>query len=222
MEDKIKKIIFSKRKTISISVNDKGFVVVKAPIKTHLKEIFEIVHKHKNWITKKINLINAVGKFEEKKFVDGEEFWFLGKKYKLHISDNVKEKLVFNDGFFLDKKYIKSAKNIFINWYKKQAYTIIEDRLKFYSKKSNLTYKKLKITSASKRWGSCSKDNNLNFSYKLIMAPIEVIDYVVVHELSHTIHHNHSKAFWKKVEELYPQFRDAKDYLSKFGHLFNL
>jgi predicted metal-dependent hydrolase len=104
--------------------------------------------------------------------------------------------------FILSKKYKNNASDLFSDFYKKEARKHIEKRIIFISEKYNLKYNKLKITSAKTRWGSCTSQKNINFSYRLIMAPLKTIDYVIVHELSHLKEMNHSKKFWDIVEEM--------------------
>ena len=102
------------------------------------------------------------------------------------------------------------------------AKEIINERVKFYANKYGFNYNKIKITSANKRWGSCTGKGNLNFSYKLIMAPIEIIDYVVVHELIHLIDKTHKKSFYNKVEKILPDYKERKNWLNKNGYLLRI
>ncbi|MCS7122892.1 MAG: M48 family metallopeptidase, partial [Candidatus Micrarchaeota archaeon] len=86
----------------------------------------------------------------------------------------------------------------------------------------NFRYNRVRITNARRRWGSCSSSNNLNFSWRLIMAPLEVIDYVVVHELVHTRIKNHSKAFWRMVEAVMPDYDRQRRWLRENGHMLKI
>jgi predicted metal-dependent hydrolase len=104
--------------------------------------------------------------------------------------------------FHLDKKYKSKAPELFANFYKLEAKKYINNRINIIAEKNNLMFNNLKITSAKTRWGSCTSAKNINFSYRLIMAPIKTIDYVIVHELAHLTHMNHSKDFWNLVEKM--------------------
>jgi len=110
--------------------------------------------------------------------------------------------LILKDFFYLSENYREKAREVFISWYKKEAKKILTERVEFYSKSTGLKPNSVKITSAQKRLGSCSSKGNLNFSWRLVMLPIRVIDYVVVHELAHLEEHNHSKNFWTKVKTI--------------------
>ena len=104
--------------------------------------------------------------------------------------------------FHLDKKLKSKASELFADFYKIEARKYIERRINFIAEENNLEFNKLRITSAKTRWGSCSSQKNINFSYRLAMAPIKTIDYVIVHELAHLKEMNHSKKFWTLVEKM--------------------
>jgi len=154
--------------------------------------------------------------------VNGEGFMFLGETYKLHITDIQFEPLRFDRGFYLSRSVLPQARQVFIDWYKKQAAEFIEERAKWYAKKAGLTYNRVNITDARKRWGSCSRTGNLNFSWRLIMAPLRVIDYVVVHELVHLTVRNHTGEFWNRVSVLLPDHEIQRAWLHKNSDILTL
>jgi len=102
---------------------------------------------------------------------------------------------------------------------RQKAQELIPERVAHYSNLTGINYLRVKINSAKKRWGSCSKAGNLNFSWRLVLVPLEVLDYVVVHELSHIIHRNHSKRFWALLAKLYPSCKACRKWLKNEGHL---
>jgi predicted metal-dependent hydrolase len=111
----------------------------------------------------------------------------------------------------------KSIKPIQIS--KIEALEKITKRVKYYSSLSGFKYQNIKITSAQKRWGSCSAKNNLNFPKKLALAPEQVIDYVAVHELCHIKEKNHSQNFWNEVAQLMPEYKIHQKWLKDHGYL---
>ena len=224
MEIEISKIIKTKRKTITLQITKDGKLIVKAPFGVSKKTIQKIVTKHKDWIEKKKKeILSRAPKFVKKEFVNGEGFLYLGKYYKLRIVDKQDTPLLFdNNHFYLLRDYLPVAKEVFIDWYKKKAYEKISERVEWYAKKRGFVYNKIKITKANQRWGSCSSRGNLNFSWRLIMAPLPVVDYVVVHELVHLEEKNHSKSFWIKVKMLMPDYEKHKDWLKRNGYLLTL
>lgn len=146
----------------------------------------------------------------------------MGRNYKLTIVEEQEVPLKFQNGFYLSKEALTNAKDIFIQWYKEEAYHKIAEQVEFYAKRAGLKYNKVKITNAQKRWGSCSSANNLNFSWSLIMAPLKVLDYVVVHELCHLIERNHSQRFWTKVKTMMPDYEKYRDWLNEYGYLLRI
>lgn len=220
----IEKIIKSKRKTIALEITDNAKLIVKAPFGVNNETINKVILKHKKWIEKKKKDLEARDpKFVlPKEFVSGEGFLYLGKYYKLKILPNQEIPLKFENGFYLSKNSLSYAKEVFLDWYKRMAYEKISGRVKFYAQKRTIAYNKVNITNASKRWGSASGKGNLSFPWRLIMAPLQVIDYVVVHELVHLLEKNHTKSFWDKVKVLMPDYEKHKNWLKRNGYLLNL
>lgn len=95
----------------------------------------------------------------------------------------------------------------------KQARILITQRVEYYAPIVGVSYNRIAIKDTKTRWGSCSRDGNLNFSFRLVLKPIELLDYVVVHELCHRIHMNHSKEFWQEVERVLPDYKDRRKKL---------
>ncbi len=110
----------------------------------------------------------------------------------------------------------------FENFYKYKASIVISQRIKAISDIHGFQYKKICLTSAKKRWGSCSYNNCIRINWRLIMAPADIIDYVIIHELAHTIHKNHSRNFWNYVGLVMPDYKISIKWLKDNGHLLKL
>jgi len=215
----IDQIIRSKRKTIALIVKPDGSVVVRAPMRVPVAYIREFVEKNAQWITKKKAEVQSIVRPASKRFVDGEEFMFLGKAYPLQLVNGQKSPLRLEEGTFkLARSTVKNAARVFERWYRTEALHILKERVEWYAGQYGFEYKKIGITSARTRWGSCSASGSLNFSWRLILTPPEVVDYVVVHELAHTQIHNHSRTFWKKVRSIMPEYDQHRKWLRKNGH----
>ena len=132
------------------------------------------------------------------------------------IANRPKIAVVLNNlknGFILNTKSSTRVRILIIGWYKMEAKRKITERVGWCARRFGLSFKSIKITSAEKRWGSCGTSGNLNFSWRLIMAPTSVIDYVIIHELAHLEHKNHSKVFWNSVKVMYSNYEKAKNWL---------
>lgn len=220
MEIKIDKIIRSKRKTFALEITQEAKLVVRAPKYASMETIQKIVYKKRFWIREKQDfMLKKCQKIKQKEFVNGEGFLYLGDIYRLYVINELDVPLKFDGSFQLSRQYIGYAKELLTNWYKAQAYKKILERVIWYSSISRLKYNRVKVTDAQKRWGSCSVKGNLNFSWRLIMAPLKVIDYVVVHELAHLEERNHSARFWNKVGIILPGYEEHKKWLKDNGHL---
>jgi len=218
----IPKIIRSKRKTVVLEIKEDASLVIRAPKNISRELICDFVHKKETWILEKQKLMRRRKARVSKRFVEGEGFWYLGKIYKLQIANDQSSRLVFKDRFLLSGHHVNRARELFIDWYKEQARRKIKERVELYTRATGVKYGKIRISGARKRWGSCGVGGNLNFSWRLIMAPLEVVDYVVVHEITHITKRGHSKDFWAKVGAIMPDYRKAKSWLKENGYLLTL
>jgi len=217
MPIEISHTIRSKRKTLALVVKPDGSLIVRAPLRASERTIRQFVKDNSQWIQKKQAEFQAVVHPLPKRYVPGELFMYLGQEYPLEIVKRPNPALLLEQNFKLSESAQDHAARVFERWYREQARHILEDRVNYYARQYAFQYKKIGITAARTRWGSCSATGSLNFSWRLMMAPIEAVDYVVVHELVHTIVHDHSRRFWKKVEEIMPDFRERRKWLRKNG-----
>lgn len=217
----IEKIIKSDRKSISIQVLDNGNLLIRAPRRISKKEIERIINKHQNWIEKKQKIIKSRTNIT-KKFVEGETFLLFGKKLFLQFSKNFAIPAIFDNKILINQVVEKNWRQIFELWYKKTALDFFKKRVFIYSKLLGVNYKNIKISNAQKRWGSCSSNGNINLNWRLIMSPIEIIDYVVIHELAHLIEPNHSKNFWYHVQRIQPEYKQHREWLKENGYMLNI
>lgn len=212
----VSKLIRSKRKSLALEITDAGVLVVRAPFFMKDELIQKFVHQKREWIEKVYH--RARQRFAEakpKQFIEGEKFLYLGNEYRLHIAEDMFGKLLFEDQFILSARYLPKARRLFECWYREEAFSVFTDRCRFYAKPMGVDYKRLKLTNAKHRWGSCHPKGTLCFNWRLVMAPLKILDYVVVHELAHLIELNHSSRFWAVVEKALPNQRDAKKWLKE-------
>ncbi len=213
----VNRIIRSKRRTVALIVEHDGSITVRAPVRLPESAIREFVEKHVDWVEKKKAEMHTIVPTQSKKYQPGETFLYLGKEYALEAVAGQHKKLVLDDRFKIAESALKDAELVFQYWYRQQAKQWIVERVKHLAELHQLHYEKIKITSARTRWGSCSPKNTLNFSWRLILTPPDVIDYVIIHELAHTVHHNHSKRFWNLVEKFLPDYKERRKQLRHYG-----
>lgn len=207
-------LIRSKRKTLSLQINNNAELIVRAPNRLSVKKIEQFMNEKSDWISKKSRSIRA-RKTQAPSYKEGEKFLYLGVEYPLNIDTTQSEGLNFDGQRF---SLNQGGKEVFLAWYKSAFKKIALPRLEYYAKNHQLKYQQVRLKNQKTLWGSCSGVNNINLNYLLIGAPIFVIDYVLVHELCHTVHKNHSKSFWKLVETILPNYKASKRWLQDNGY----
>jgi predicted metal-dependent hydrolase len=211
----VNQIIRSKRKTLALIVRPDGSLIVRVPLRASEKAIREFVQQHAEWIKRKQAEALATLPIAPKQYIPGELFMYLGNAYPLEIVKGPKQPLLLEENFKLAESARGNASLVFERWYRAQAKQILTARVNLYASQYGFQYKKIGITSARTRWGSCSTNGSLNFSWRLILTPLEAVDYVVLHELVHTVFHNHSRRFWKRVERIMPDYKERRKWLRK-------
>jgi predicted metal-dependent hydrolase len=217
MTPQIDKLVRSKRRTIALIVENDGSLTVRAPMRVSKADIESFVREQTNWILRKQEAMKAILELPKRQYTDGESFLFLGSSYDLKLVKPQRPSLKFANGFSLSVTARKRGEQLFTRWYKQRAQDIISDRVTTFAARYGFEPKRVKISSARTRWGSCSPDGTLNFTWRLVMASLDVIDYVVVHELSHLRVRNHSKRFWKVVESILPEYKHQRKWLKVHG-----
>ncbi len=214
----------SNRKTLSLKINEAGEVIVYAPLLLPKTLINQFIKKHEAWINKHLQRINQRNiAFTQKQFIDGEEFLYIGNKYQLITTYTTpKNLIIFNQKNFLLNPEVKDPLTLFKSWYKEQAQTIFQEQVQYHSKLMNLIPTDIKLSNAKTRWGSCNTKNLIRLNWKLIMAPLSIINYVIIHELAHINQKNHSKTFWEIVQNFDPEYKQHRKWLKENGYLLDL
>lgn len=207
-----REIIYStqstKKKSMSLEMSQEGLLTIFVPKGSAEKDIESFITKNSKAIFKTIDKIeNRTYISREKNYDTDETFLYLGSAIKL--GDIVKDE-------------DKNPQDILKAFYIKETTKIIKKRVKHFEKTIGVKAKSIKITESHTTWGTCDSLNNLTFNYRLSMAPVDVIDYVVIHELCHIHHMNHDRSFWRKVGSFDKDFKDKQDYLGKFGGFMSL
>lgn len=216
----IDKIIRSKRKTVAIEITKEGKVIVRAGLRTPKSFIEKTIKEHEEWITEKKNLAKErEDAFKKRSLVEGAEFLYLGDIFKLHISEKAKKVEFVGQNLIVPSYKKEKGQEQIISFYKKSALEYFKKRTDELCIEYGFSYEKIKITSALTRWGSCSSKKTISFTWRLLMAPKEMIDYVILHELCHTRYMDHSNNFWNCVKLYMPDYSLKKDWFKKNSSL---
>jgi len=217
----------ARKKTMTLLITPEGKIIIRAPSHTPDSEIDRFFCSRRAWIARKLTGRESQEDITVKprQFAPGEEFYYLGDAYPLEVSDSngSRKALTLSHGkFVLASHKLPHAREEFIKWYKQKAREVIEERVRFWGARFGLMPAGITITSSWQRYGSCSAKNTLSFSWRLLMAPYLVIDYIIAHELAHIREKNHSKKFWTFLETLMPGYEDQKRWLRENSHLLRL
>lgn len=214
---------YRNRKSLEIQVNPDGRVRVLSPFSLLEKDVLKYVESKSTWILTKLNDFNKIDlSLIEKTIKDGEKFLYLGQSYELKIMKDsiktttlslLKNQMILKTSSF-NQEYLKE---FLIKWYKKKGLDKIKERVGFYQPYILVKPKDIVVKEQKRRWGSCTSKRRLLFNWRIIMAPLSVLDYIVVHEMCHLIHMNHGKEFWTCVERILPRYKEEKRWLKENG-----
>jgi len=217
-------VIFKNRKTMEIAVEPPDSITVTAPIGTKEEEILKRVESKGSWIIQKIYSFKHMNYMPiQREFVNGESFMYLGRNYSLQIeidSSVKKPEVKLYRGKFIVKasdKYEENIRKAMEQWYRDKAKEVLELRVKYYQRFFNIEPTEIRIKEQKKRWGSCTSKNELLFNWRCIMAKSNALDYIVVHEMCHMYHKDHSKEFWGLVASVLPDYEIRKEWLKNYG-----
>lgn len=196
---------------------------MSAPSFSALETIEAFIHKKSPWIVRKIEEHkNKRTLLENKRFVDGAKFLFLGQPYELSLkTEDVKRPLVHLtpngwEVWISPKMTEKHIKKEFEGWYRAQAEEILMKQISLWFEKLGITDCDVKVRSQKRIWGSCHpRRRKIFLNWQLVMAPREVIDYVIVHEICHLWIASHSQRFWKKVESILPEYKQCHKWFKE-------
>lgn len=212
------------RQTTDIVIERNGLITVRPPRRMTPEQVDETVLSKRMWIYRNLaewRDLNASHVTRE--WVSGESFLYLGSHYRLQLVSEQDEPLKLKDGRFCLLRSIvetggrKAAHQAFEDFYKEKGLPRIKKRAAYFAAKVGVALNSVQIKELGYRWASCLKNGDLQFHWKCLMAPLTIIDYIIVHELCHMHHRDHSNAFWNEVDKVLPDYRERKDWLRVRG-----
>ncbi len=215
-------LIYSKRRTLGITVKPDSSVIVRASKYHPIHSIKEIVLNRAPWILKqKAKFAQAIPLSSPRRFVSGESFYYLGRQYRLKLKESNNEGVGLNGGYLnvsiRDKSDKRRIGKVVEDWYRYQANLYFTSELNAgltKIKECDVANPTMKVRSMKSRWGSCSRKANITLNLQLIKAPSQCIEYVIMHELCHLKHHNHGRAFYSLLTKVMPDWRERRKQLA--------
>lgn len=199
-------VFYGKSKKITLEISPEGLITIRAPKNTTEELIQQFI------LTKKKELLNYLHRIEnrtyissKKEYTEEEAYLYLGKVYRLaEILSPLPDS---------EELILKELKR----FYSQKTKTVVKERVEYFEKLIGVKSKSITIVDSAKSWGTCNSLRELTFNYRLSMAPLPVIDSIVIHELCHLLHLNHDRSFWRKVGTYDPKYQEHHAYLDRFG-----
>ena len=209
----------SKRKTVSIFVERDGSVSALVPSNLSDDEIATILKAKEYQIHRNLaQWLQLNERHVTREYVNGQSFLYLGRNYRLKLVDDKLGELKFSKGYFLlSKGELSNAEQYFIDFYRNKLKEKIKPLIKRYKEQLGVSPNDVKVMELKNRWASCSAKGNINFHWKCAMAPMDVLQYIIVHELAHLIHLNHTIEFWNEVDKVLPKHEEQMYWLKLNG-----
>lgn len=209
----------SKRKTVSIFVERDGSVSAIVPEDIEDEKLEKVLQSKTYQIHKNLTEWKELNdRHVEREYVSGQSFMYLGRNYRLKLTEEKSNQLIFkNNTFFLSKDEVENAENFFVEFYRQKLEKKLKQVVPVYEKRLGVKTQKIKVMELQNRWASCTNQGNINFHWKCAMAPMDVLHYIVAHELSHLIHMNHNPEFWNELDKVLPNYAESMKWLKYNG-----
>lgn len=205
-------------RSLRLAVVDERTVSVTVPLWYSDGQVHDLLERKKRWITKHLTRLRTLA---QTRAATADTALLHGKRYAIAFREEMDDDVSFDDAegiVFVRGGYRASMKRALERWYRAYAETIIPARTREIAAQHGYEVGAIAIRGQRTRWGSCSSSGNLSFNWKLVQAPLAVLDYVICHELAHLRIMSHSKEFWRMTEHLCPRYREAKLWLRQHGH----
>lgn len=214
-------LIYKKRKTIGIYIDLYGHVEVRVPKDTSEEKVLQLLETKWEWIQSKVKESKErTNGIKEKIYDHGETFLYLGNSFPIQIFEDetiAQDYVEFTQNILqihVKQQEDDRIKQALKRFYYQQCKSLVESRIRFYQSEFKSKPRSIRISDNKSTWGTCDSKLQLTFNWKLAMAPLEVIDYVVVHEMCHMVHLNHERSFWRLVGKILPDYEQRKNWLA--------
>lgn len=214
-----------RRRTVALTVEPAGRLIVTAPDDVPTPRLDRVVHSKARWVVTRLRQVRRLDAPQPKEFVSGETFLYLGRQYRLHVVRGGKPGLVSLERGLLRVSVKASASALeraeqvraaLVHWYIEHAQAQLEERVQWWCSKLEVAVPRVLIREQEKRWGSCSA-GVVRLNWRIVQAPMSLVDYVVAHEVVHLIHDDHGKAFWSLLGQMMPDCDQRKERLRTLG-----
>lgn len=220
----------ARRKTLAITVHPDNRIVVSVPARCPRKHILQFVQNKSDWIRKAIETnLQKTRQNVAARFETGEKLLYLGREYILRVERGIPPGVAAEDGHICARLPFEGAapdssavRSLLFNWYMGCTLDKVKDKVPLFAPLIGVKPRFVTVKSMKSRWGSCSVHGRISLTWSIIMAPEHVLDYLIVHELCHIVHHNHSAEYWNLVATILPNHGQSRKWLRENGYRLRL
>lgn len=215
-----------RQKTVSIAVEPGGEVVVTAPRTTAVERLHRLVHEKARWIVQRRRLSEGLDPAPTREFLSGETFLYRGRQHRLLVTTHAGAVEVKSELGRLVVRLPKAMKEAaragvveaaLVGWYRRHAETKLAEQVAACARRAGLAPVPVQVVAQQKRWASCTAAGCVRLNWRLVQAPARLVDYVVLHELTHLRLPSHDDAFWAALGELLPDYERRREELRRIG-----
>ena len=211
-------------KSASIEIED-DIVKVVVPKTLSDQRIEDLIDNRTAWIRQKLKIHIETIRPKPKEYVNGESFTYLGRNYRLKCIRGATGQVKLKNGYLnvpiaegvSESDLGRPVRQSLYQWYQTRALEKLKDKTKRYASILGVKPQSVDVKEYKARWGSCSSSGDVTYNWRIIIAPHQIVDYIVVHELCHLLEHNHGPKYWKHVQSVIPQYRNHKEWLKVNG-----
>ncbi|MEH2126917.1 M48 family metallopeptidase [Nostoc sp.] len=213
-----------RRRTVEITIERDGQLIITTPPQVPVEKLGQIIEQRRFWIYNKLLKKSAIKQpTEQKTYLPGEGFYYLGRSYRLKLVDSANNPLRLYQGRFeLLRSHQEQGRDLFIQWYSGHIQQHLESITTSIANRIGAKPTSIQVRELGNRWGSCNPKSDIYFHWHVALLPNAMIEYVVVHEMVHLVQPNHNRDFWDRVERILPDCAERKDWLAKNGAIFSL
>lgn len=205
----------TRRKTCCLTVDRGGELVIHSPEAKNTNELSQWAHSKLLWVHRKLAIKEELApKVREPEFVSGENFFYLGRSYRLAIAAQQDQPLRFDGSrFYLRNDARISATDLFRDWYVTVGKEWICRRVAMLSPRIGALPSQVEVRDLGFRWGSCGKNSVIYFNWRVLQFPVRLVDYVIAHEIAHLVERHHGPEFWSVLDRAMPDWRARQEEL---------
>lgn len=211
----------TRRGTVSVAVEPSGSVVLTAPASTPIPRLDRVVRAKARWIVDRVRRRSDLPPAAEREFVSGETVLYLGRSYRLRVREHGKVSIARLDRGHLVVTVPRGGrpeiKEAIVAWYRRHAEARLRERVALWAARLRVEVPEVRLTEPRQRWGSCTPSGVLRLNWRIVQAPMSLVDYVVAHELVHLVHAHHGETFWSALGRVMPEYEERRRALVERG-----